>query len=241
MLVLLKDIDRLTFFHPDLEFHLFVPIFGFIGAMIFVIDLFQGREEIERSGEFALRLVLGPYVATVSVLLFQESVTFVDISNTLKAQAALAFLSGFLVTLFLQGLTERGNEILGHWRERFRYEQSQIAEKFDLDREDDLNLRTKASLKYLRQLRTLPDSELEGKSRQAGIGEEFMRTMRRQLREEHLRARLGKETWAKLEAEGVRTVRDVALLTDARIKEIADNQSLDPEALRTFHKEASAV
>jgi hypothetical protein len=62
----------LHFFHPTLSFALSVPVFGFIGAMLFVIDFFRtGAQGAPDYREFALRLVLGPYVAIVMVLLFR--------------------------------------------------------------------------------------------------------------------------------------------------------------------------
>jgi hypothetical protein len=85
--------------------------------------------------------VLAPYVAIVIVIFFGGTFTFIQLTN-LESQAALAFFSGFLVVLFLQGLTERGNELLGQWRSDNRYESSEIARKFGLDREEDLKLIT---------------------------------------------------------------------------------------------------
>jgi hypothetical protein len=106
-------VESLTFFDTGLSFSLFVPACGFLGALVFVIDLFQrGRQEVNVFREFAMRLVLAPYVAIVIVIFFGGTFTFIQLTN-LQAQAALAFFSGFLVVLFLQGLTERGNEVLG--------------------------------------------------------------------------------------------------------------------------------
>ena len=80
-------------------------------------------------------------------------------STKLETQATVAFFSGFLVVLVLQMLTEKGNEILGQWRSKSRYEPSELAVRFHLDTADDLKLR-EINLKYLEQFRSLPEDEL---------------------------------------------------------------------------------
>lgn len=185
-----------------------------------------------------MRLVLAPYVAIVIVIFFGGTFTFIQLTN-LQAQAALAFFSGFLVVLFLQGLTERGNEVLGQWRSDNRYEPSEIARRFNLDREEDLKLR-KANLKYLAQLQALPEGDLRVLGRQTDLGEGFLVALQRRLSPEHLQACLGQETWAKLNQEGVRTVWDVALLTPERLEQISKNQHIDHDVLTRFHEECQA-
>jgi hypothetical protein len=230
-----EEIESLTFFDTGLSFSLFVPACGFLGALVFVIDLFQrGRQEVNAFREFAMRLVLAPYVAIVIVIFFGGTFAFIQLTN-LQAQAALAFFSGFLVVLFLQGLTERGNEVLGQWRSNNRYEPSEIARRFHLDREEDLKLR-KANLKYLAQLQALPEADLRVLGRQTDLGEGFLVALQRRLNPEHLHACLGQETWAKLNQEGVWTVWDVALLTPERVEWISKNQHLDHDMLTRFHK-----
>jgi hypothetical protein len=94
-------------------FALSIPIFGFIGAMIFVIDLFRaGAQNVPDYKEFALRLVLGPYVAIVMVLLFGGTFEIIDLTK-LGSQAITSVFSGFLVVLALQTLAEKGTELLG--------------------------------------------------------------------------------------------------------------------------------
>jgi hypothetical protein len=229
-------IETLTFFDTGLSFSLFVPACGFLGALVFVIDLFQrGRQEVNAFREFAMRLVLAPYVAIIIVIFFGGTFTFIQPTN-LQAQAALAFFSGLLVVLFLQGLTERGNEVLGQWRSDNRYEPSEIASRFDLDREEDLKLR-KANLKYLAQLQALPEADLRVLGRQTDLGEGFLVALQRRVSPERLRACLGPETWAALNREGVRTVWDVALLTPERLEQLSKHHHLDHEVLTRFHGE----
>jgi hypothetical protein len=65
-----REGSGLHFFRPTLSFSLSVPIFGFIGAMLFVIDFLRtGTGGAPDYREFALRVALGPYVAIVMVLL----------------------------------------------------------------------------------------------------------------------------------------------------------------------------
>jgi hypothetical protein len=89
--------NTLHFFHPNLSFSLAIPIFGFLGSLLFVIDVFQSRMPaalssdqndkriINTSMEFVLRLVLGPYVAIVMVLLFRDTFSFIKGSEELGA------------------------------------------------------------------------------------------------------------------------------------------------------------
>jgi hypothetical protein len=234
-----EKVESLTFFDTGLSFSLFIPACGFLGALVFVIDLFQrGRQEVNAFREFAMRLVLAPYVAIIIVIFFGGTFTFIQLTN-LQAQAALAFFSGFLVVLFLQGLTERGNEVLGQWRSDNRYEPSEIARRFDLEREEDLKLR-KANLKYLAQLQALPEADLRVLGRQTDLGEGFLVALQRRVSPERLHACLGQETWATLSQEGVRTVWDVALLTPERLEQIAKNHHLDHDVWTKFHEACQA-
>ncbi len=228
-----REGSGLHFFHPTLSFALSVPIFGFIGAMLFVIDFFRtGAQNAPDYREFALRLVLGPYVAIVMVLLLGGTLQMIDLSK-LGSQATAAFFSGFLVVLALQTLAEKGNELLGQWRATSRYEPSEIAREFTLHMEEDVKLQ-KAHLKYLDQLRALSKDELKTMALQTGLGEAFLVGLQKRLQEHDLLARLGQETWTKLNHEGVRTVGDVALLSSERIQQVATNQQVDREALSSF-------
>ena len=228
-----REGSGLHFFHPTLSFALSVPIFGFIGAMLFVIDFFRtGAQNAPDYREFALRLVLGPYVAIVMVLLFGGTFQIIDLSK-LGSQATAAFFSGFLVVLALQTLAEKGNEILGQWRATSRYEPSEIARQFNLHMEEDVRLQ-KAHLKYLEQLRGLSRDELKTTAIHTELGEAFLVGLQKRLQEHDLLARLGKDTWTKLNQEGVRTIGDMALLSSDRMQQVATNQQIDLEALTAF-------
>ena len=115
------ETSRKTISAKDGSFELYIPILGFVGALLYVLDLCRrGREDIPRGTEFGMRLIMGPYVAIVMVLLFANNLGFVDFTSPL-ARATLAFFSGLLVVVAHQGLIERGNETLGRWRRNSRY------------------------------------------------------------------------------------------------------------------------
>jgi hypothetical protein len=228
-----REGSGLHFFHPTLSFSLSVPIFGFIGAMLFVIDFLRtGTGGAPDYREFALRVALGPYVAIVMVLLLGGTFQIIDLSK-LGSQATAAFFSGFLVVLALQTMAEKGNELLGQWRATSRYEPSEIARHFHLHMEEDVKLQ-KAHLKYLEQLRALSKEELKAMAILCELGEAFLVGLQTQLQEHDLFAKLGMETWTKLNQEGVRTIGDVALLSSDRLREVATLHQLDREALTAF-------
>jgi len=233
--------ENLNFFHPSLSFSLSVPVFGFLGALIFVIDVFQtGKQNVNSSMEFILRLVLGPYVAIVMVLLFSNTFNFIKVSDNLEAQATVAFFIGFLVPLVLQSLTEKGNELLGQWRSSSRYEPTEIARAFNLALEDDLKLK-KVNLKYLAQLRVLTKEDLVQMAKQSDLGEGFLVGLRNQALVEYLQERIGEEVWKKLKEEGISSVWDFAPLTPARITELSQKHNIDPEVLTKLSDDAKEL
>jgi hypothetical protein len=175
-----REGSGLHFFHPTLAFSISVPIFGFIGAMVSVIDLFHtGGQGALDYRQFALRLVLGPYVAIVMVLLLGSTFQVIDLTN-LGSQATAAFFSGFLFVLALQTIAEKGNEMLGLWRASSRYEPSEIARSFNLGYEEDIKLQ-KANMKYLVQLRILSEADLKRIAKQIEVGEGFLVGLRKRL------------------------------------------------------------
>jgi len=235
----IRSIESVTFFDTNLSFSLFVPVCGFLGALVFAMDLVQQQHpSINTFRELAMRVVLAPYVAMIIVIFFGGTFTFIQLT-TLESQAALAFFSGFLVVLFLQGLTERGNELLGQWRSSNRYEPSEIALACKLGMEEDLKLR-KANLKYLAQLQALPEADLRVLGRQTDLGEGLLVALQRQLSPEYLEAQLSPETWRLLHQEGVKTIWDVALLMPEHLEHLAKNQQMDVEVLTRFHQKCQA-
>jgi hypothetical protein len=254
--------NTLHIFHPNLSFSLAVPIFGFLGSLLFVIDVFQARmptalssdrpeeQNINTSMEFVLRLVLGPYVAIVMVLLFRDTFTFMKVSDELGAQATVAFFSGFLVTLVLQSLSEKGNELLGEWRSSSRYDPSEIARELNLAMEEDLKLR-KVNLKYLGHLQRLTDDDIVQMAKQSDINERLLFSLRDEARArrkrdvpelaQQLHERIGTAVWAKLQQEGIESVWDLAARTQAEIEQIAQTHNIDLPILIKHSGDAKAL
>jgi hypothetical protein len=254
--------NTLHFFHPALSFSLAVPIFGFLGSLLFVIDVFQSRmpaalspdqtekQNLNTSMEFVLRLVLGPYVAIVMVVLFRDTFTFLNVSNHLGAQATVAFFSGFLVTLVLQSLSEKGNELLGEWRSTTRYDPSEIARELNLAKEEDLKLRN-VNLKYLSHLQRLTDDDIIHIAKQSDMNEGLLFSLRGEARARRmhdvpllvrrLEERIGHEVWAKLQQEGIQSVWDLAARTSGEITQIANKHNIDSGILTKHSDDAKAL
>lgn len=119
-------VNTLYLFHWSLPMEVYIPVFGFVGALLFVLDLRRRygkdssetpEEEIPKGKEFGMRMFMGPYVAIVMVALFGNDLGFADFTSP-AAKGTLAFFSGLLVIVALQGLIERGQETLGRWRQK---------------------------------------------------------------------------------------------------------------------------
>jgi hypothetical protein len=209
------------FFDPGLTFPLFVPIFGFIGALLYVLDLSRrGREDIPKGTEFGMRLIMGPYVAIVMVVLFGKNLGLVKL-DTVIGQAALAFFSGLLVTLAFQGMIEKGQEMLGRWREKARYVPSEIAKQFDLTPDEDSLLR-KAGLSRIVQLQEYPEKELIDAVRKVGFDEHLAVGFKKQVERDLLAKKIGalaREQFAK--DANAKSIEDIAHLNDETLDKIA--------------------
>ncbi|KPK91628.1 MAG: hypothetical protein AMJ94_06895 [Deltaproteobacteria bacterium SM23_61] len=218
----------------DFTVPLFVPFFGFFGALLFVIDLFRsgvGRD-IDPYREFALRLVLGPYVAIV-IVAFTETFEFIKFSDAMGARIVLAFFSGFLVVLALQRLTEWGNEVLGNWRAEGRYEPTELARHFRLSREDDQKLK-KMGLIFPNQLQNLQANQLNQLEAQSGLGPGILGELQKRLQREAAEELLG-SMQDRLEKHKIRNILELALLPANKIAEIADKENLNGELLQKLH------
>jgi hypothetical protein len=227
------------FFDPEFKFDFYVPILGFIGALLYVLDLCRrGREDIPRGTEFGMRIVMGPYVAIVMVLLFGNNLQFVDLESPI-AKGTVAFFSGLLVVIALQGLIERGNEWLGRWRRKSRYEPSDVAKKFGLTEEEDLRLR-KAGILHLPQLREGDERELKIEAEKAGFDENLIVDFKKRLmKQQDLRELVGDSVTARLEDISIETIREFSQLTDRPLKEVAEPRpSLDVERIKVLRDEA---
>jgi len=234
-----QGITQISLFEGRLSFRFYVPIFGFIGAMLYVLDLFRGREDVSVGKEFGMRVVMGPYVAIVMVVLFAQDFQFLQLHSPI-AQGIIAFFSGLLVVVAFQGLTERGNEVLGRWREKFRYKPSEIGKEFDLTKEDDLTLQ-KAGLRYLNQLRETPDGELKQIARAIKFDESLALSLKTEAEKSRLRRAIGKVVWERLKKKSIETLEEFVQLDDAVLQEVAQQ---DPpsnlEHLKTIRDKGRA-
>ena len=81
----IHGIESLTFFDTNLSFSLFVPVCGFLGALVFAIDLVQQKHpSINTCRELAMRVLLAPYVAMIIVIFFGGTFTFIHTTWRVK-------------------------------------------------------------------------------------------------------------------------------------------------------------
>ncbi|MCP4369416.1 MAG: carboxypeptidase regulatory-like domain-containing protein [Deltaproteobacteria bacterium] len=233
--------NKLQLFHPSMTFEFYVPFLGFLGSLLYVFDLFRqgGRVTTNEEGdmpkgkEFGMRLIMGPYVAIVMVVLFTQDFSFINLTSS-TGKGILAFFSGLLVVVALQGLIERGNEWLGRWRRKSGL--TEIAEKFDLNPEDDNKL-IKAGIRYKVQLRDCKDDDLREIVRKVGFDENLAVDFKRVLEVEQLRKTIGEMIWDRVKKINVKTIQDFALLTDASLEQVS-LKDISIEDLKTFRDNA---
>jgi hypothetical protein len=209
-------------FHTKLGFYLFVPVLGYVGALLYVLDLSRkGREDIPKGTEFGMRLIIGPYVAIVMVL-FAEKLGLLEAKAAEPfGQGILAFFSGLLVVLAFQGLVEKGQEVLGSWRENTRYAPSEVAKAFNLTKEEDLDLR-QAGIQHLSQLRARSSEALKGDAQRSGLDEDFLLDLKKEAQKAGIRKAIGNLAWKALKTTpNFETIEDFARLNDNTLDEVA--------------------
>jgi hypothetical protein len=210
-----------NFFNNELNFELYVPVLGFLGALLFVLDLSRrGRQDIPVGTEFGMRIVMGPYVAIVVVMLFGQNFKHINLSSPI-GKATLAFSSGLVVVAALQRLIEASQEKLGEWRKRTRYEPSEIAREFHLSQEEDRVL-SKADLHYLIQLEKYPEDELKEKARKAGFDAYLAAGLKHEYDKRLLYKAIGDSVWdtMKKEVEVNKNLEEFAHLTDQALEKV---------------------
>jgi hypothetical protein len=216
-----RGITKVQFFHSSLTFEFFVPLLGYFGSLLYVFDLFRGKDSDKfKEKEFGMRMVMGPYVAIIMVALFGKDLTFIDLESY-TGQGTLAFLSGLIVVVAFQGLIERANEMLGKWRrESSPYVASPLAEKFHLSEDEDNELR-KIALNHPEQLPMWSDEELSKKVADIEFDEHFILSMKRSVESDELRKHIGDLIWDRLKPAKVTTIQDFATLSNEEIQNIA--------------------
>lgn len=233
---------KLQFFHANMTFEFYVPVLGFLGSLLYVFDLLRqggqaitkGKEEVLKGKEFGMRIIMGPYVAIVMVVLFTQDFNFINLTSP-AGKGILAFFSGLLVVVAFQGLIERGNEWLGKWRRKSG--ESEIAKKFDLSKIEALILQ-KSGMCHLIQLRDCKDDELREMVRKVGFDENLAIGFKRILEEEQLKETIGKRVWDKLKKIKVETIPDFALLSIESLENFAKEEDICTENLKAHWGQA---
>lgn len=233
-----QGISKVQLFHHSLTFEFYVPLLGFFGSLLYVFDLFRSQEvDNFKEREFGMRIIMGPYVAIIMVALYGKDLDFIDLGSD-TGQGTLAFISGLLVVVALQGIIERANEFLGRWRRQSGYHPSPIARKFKLSEEEDRMLH-KIAIRHPEQLRNREESELKEEVKKAGFDEHLAVTLKRSLEREQFQKEVGELIWKRLETINVKTIQDFSRLTDQPLKELAQKKpELSEEKLLALRDQA---
>lgn len=243
LLLAYLGVRRLHFFSPQLGFEFYVPILGFIGALLYMFHMFhKGEEEVPKGKEFGMRVLLAPYVAIIVVVLFGRDLGLVDLKST-AGRGTLAFFSGLLVVTALQQIIEKGQERLGRWREASRYEASEIAKAFNLSIDEDLKLR-KGDLAYLVQLEQCTEDQLRDKARKIGFDEYLLVGLKNKCPQARLKNQIGGLVWGRLEGIGVKEIEDFALLSDAALDKLNEGEEktqIDLQILKSLRERARKI
>jgi hypothetical protein len=218
-----EGVTKVQLFNHALTFEFYVPMLGFFGALLYVFDLLRsGSDDEFKSKEFGMRIIMAPYVAIVIVALFGKDLHFLNLSSH-TGHGALAFFSGLLVIVALQGLIERANEFLGRWRRQTGYKPSPIANRFKLSETEDMQLR-RITIRYPGQLIERDASLLKEDARKVGFDESLIDWMMREVEREQLYSDVGDIVWKRLEPLKVKNLQEYANLEDNPIHKVADNE-----------------
>lgn len=240
--VLPHNVYTMQLFSPNLTFDFYVPLLGFLGALLYVFDVFRAKDNDRFKGrEFGMRIVMAPYVAIVVVALFGKDFKFMDLTSH-TGQGTLAFVSGLLVVAFLQGIMERTNEFLGRWRKNWmNYKPSPLATKFDLSDEEDLVFRS-AGIRLPEQLLSREESELTAAGKNSDFDTGLALALKRRLEYERLGEKIGEVVWGRLAADGVRTVDAFGALQDVALQKVADMEpKLEVSVLKELREAAKKL
>jgi hypothetical protein len=221
---LVHGVTKIQFFNSSLAIEFFVPLLGYLGSLLFVFDLFRAKNSDSfKDKEFGMRIIMGPYVAMVIVALFGKEFDFINLESETD-QGALAFVSGLIVVVAIQGIIERANEMLGKWRRKNNpYEASPLAEKFKLSEDEDKEL-NKIVLRHPDQLLMWSNDDLCKKLAEVDLDEHFLLAIKRKVEMEHLRSDIGDLVWNRLKPENVSTIQDFATLSNEKLQQIAEEK-----------------
>jgi hypothetical protein len=216
-----QGITRIRLFHSSLSFEFFVPLLGYFGALLYVFDLFRGDTDDKfREKEFGMRIIMGPYIAIVMVSLFGKNLEFINLDSS-TGQGTLAFFSGLIVVVAIQGLIERANETLGQWRRHHNpHKFSPLAEKFKLTEKEDKAL-LKLSLRFPKQLLVWSDDALRNAAGTADINANLLLAMKWEVQAEQLKQEISDLIWDRLKMVNATTIESFAALAEEELEKLA--------------------
>jgi len=238
----LQGIHQIQFFHRSMSIEFFVPLLGYFGSLLYVFDIFRGKNDDSiKDKEFGMRIIMAPYVAIVMVALFGKEFDVIDLESA-TGQGTLAFISGLLVVVVIQGMIERANEFLGKWRRKINpYVASPLAEKFKLSEIEDKALGDIA-LRYPYQLSMWPDDDLFKKLADVEFDEHLALAMKRSIEWDELEAGISDLIWDRLKPINVTTMQDFSTLSNAALQQIAKKKpELSDERLFNLRDKAIAL
>ena len=133
----------------------------------------------------------------------------------------MAFFSGLVVVVAIQGLIERANETLGRWRRQHNpHTFSPLAEKFKLNEEEDKALR-KLSLRLPKQLLVWPDDALQSAAGSVNINENLLLAMKWEVKGEQLKQEISELVWDRLKTINATSIESFAALSEQEIEKLA--------------------
>lgn len=238
----LQGIHQIQFFHKSMAIEFFVPLLGYFGSLLYVFDIFRGKnDDSVKDKEFGMRIIMAPYVAIVMVALFGKEFDVIDLESE-TGQGTLAFISGLLVVVVIQGMIERANEFLGKWRRKINpYVASPLAEKFELSEIEDKALGDIA-LRYPYQLSMWPDDDLCKKLADVEFDKHLALAMKRSIELDELEAGISDLIWDRLKPIDVNSMQDFSNLSNEALQQIAiEKPQLSEERLFNLRDKAIAL
>ena len=214
-------VTKIQFFHSSVAFEFFVPFLGYLGSLLFVFDLFRDKESDSfKDKEFGMRIIMGPYVSIVFVALFGKEFEFINLESD-TGQGILAFVSGLIVVVAIQGIIERANEMLGKWRRKNNpYVASPLAKKFELSEREDKRL-SRFDLRHPEQLLMLSVNDLNGEQNGVDFDKNMIFAMKRQVEAEQLQSEISELIWNRLKTKNISTIQDFSTLSAELLQKIA--------------------
>jgi len=171
-------------------------------------------------------------VNTGSAIWNRETAALIPGASLCREKTRRANFSGFPVVLFLQGLAERGDELLGRWREEMRYQPSETAAKFKLDIREDLRLRQEVRLKNFGQLAHSPATRRRKGARGRGWLRGCWSSSNGCSKGSLVHKPVKPECWTKRRNTDVTTASDIGRLAKRWAREISETVGISGDMLK---------